>query len=116
MSPQERIKDLCQRYDVSRSFGARMLPLALRAEEVRPELRRRLLAFLERSFVAQAEIETAEARAAARRRALSPEEARALGAVAGVLHEWDPPRWLDRWARRNPPPGRAADQDEEKAG
>jgi hypothetical protein len=100
MSPQERIKDLCQRYDVSASFGDRMLPLALRAEQVRPELRRRMHAFLERSFVAQAEIEAAEALAGAAKRPPTTDERKALGAVAGVLHQWEPPRWLDRWAQR----------------
>ena len=100
MSPQERITDLCQRYGVSASFGQRMLPLALRAEEVRPELRRRMHAFLERSFLAQAEIETAEAAAKADAATVAPGDLRALQTVAGVLHRWDPPKWLDRWVEK----------------
>jgi hypothetical protein len=100
MSPQERIQDLCQRYGVSASFGTRMLPIAERALEVRPELRRRMLAFLERSFIAQAEVEAAEAVELARQAPPTPEEARILNLVAGVLDPWEPPRWLDRWAQR----------------
>ena len=103
MSPQEHIKDLCQRYDVSPNFGERMLPLAQRAQEVRPELRRRMIAFLERSFVAQAEVEAAEAVEAARKAPPTPEEQRILATVAGVLDRWDPPRWLDQWAKKIEP-------------
>ena len=100
MSPRERIQDLCRRYDVSPSFGERMLPIAERACEVRPELRRRMHAFLERSFVAQAEVEAAEAVELARQSPPTPDEARILNVVAGVLDQWEPPRWLDRWAKR----------------
>ena len=101
MNPEQYIQDLCQRYGVSATFGRRMLPLAQRSERVRPEMRRRLRAFLERSFVAQAKLEAEEAKNKRRGSgALKPGEERALGTVAGILHDWDPPRWLQRWARR----------------
>lgn len=102
MTPRERIRDLCQRYGVSAAFGERMLPLAERAQEVRPDLQERLHAFLERSFVAQAEVEALEAKAdrASPWTPASPAEDRLVRTVAGVLHGWEPPRWLDRWAQR----------------
>jgi len=101
MSPRERIRDLCQRYRVSSAFGERMLPLAERAEDVRPDLRDRLHAFLERSFVAQAELEAREAQGdrGSSWTPASPAEDRLVRTVAGVLHGWQPPRWLDRWAQ-----------------
>jgi hypothetical protein len=100
MSPTERIRDLCQRYNVSQAFGDRMLSFAERAQVVEPELRDRLHAFLERSFVAQAQVEQEEAKAdrAVKWTAASPAEERLVCTVAGVLHGWQPPRWLDRWA------------------
>jgi len=101
MSPRERIKDLCQRYRVSNAFGERMLPLAERAQEVLPDLRERLHAFIERSFIAQAEIEQREAEAdRSPWTPATPAEERLVRTVAGVLHDWTPPRWLDRWAKR----------------
>jgi hypothetical protein len=100
MTPRELINDFCQRYGVSAAFGERMLPLAERAEHVNTDLRGRLHDFLERSFVAQAEAEAREAEAdAAPWTPASPEEDRAVRTVASVLHAWEPPRWLDRWAR-----------------
>ena len=108
LSPEERIQDLCRRHRVSASFGTRMLPFARRAEEVRPELRTSMQAFLERSFAAQAELEAAEASEYARKPPPSPEEARALQVVANVLDQWEPPRWLERWAERLEPPGAAS--------
>lgn len=98
MSPQEFISDLCRRYGVSEEFGRRLLPLAERAEEVRPEMRKRLHDFLVRSFLAQAAIEVEEGRENASWNP-TPEERRLLEQVAGVLHEWTPPGWLDRWTR-----------------
>ena len=101
MTPRELITDFCQRYSVSAAFGERMLPLAERAEHVNTDLRGRLHDFLERSFKAQAEAEAREAEADGAKpwAPASPEEDRAVRAVAGVLHAWEPPRWLDRWAR-----------------
>ena len=54
MSPQEFVQSLCSRYGVPRAFGERMLPLVERSKKVRPEMRERLLAFVERSFAAEA--------------------------------------------------------------
>jgi hypothetical protein len=111
MTPRERIRDLCQRYGVSSAFGERMLPLAERAEDVRPDLRARMHAFIERSFLAQAETEAREAAAEAASpwTPADPEEERLVRTVASVLHEWEPPRWLDTWARHigraGPPSG-----------
>ena len=99
MSPQEFITDLCQRYGVSAAFGRRMQPLAERAERVRPEMRRRLHAFLERSFVAQATMEAKKDHVEPAWNP-SPDEVRVLESVGGILHEWDPPGWLGRWAEQ----------------
>ncbi|MEM7309888.1 MAG: hypothetical protein AAF682_24645 [Planctomycetota bacterium] len=104
MNPRDYIRDLCRRYGVSAAFGDRMLPLAERAENVRPEMRERLLAFLERSFVAQVEVEAQQSGEAPPKATgsapPSTDELHALGTVANVLHGWDPPRWLDKWAER----------------
>ncbi len=111
MTPAEHIHDLCLRYRVSKAFGERMLPLAERATEVRPELRERLHAFLERSFSAQAEAERREAEQDTAKpfHPASPEEERLVRTVAGALHAWTPPRWLEVWAQRcQAGPGSAA--------
>ncbi|MCZ6596502.1 MAG: hypothetical protein O7B99_02570 [Planctomycetota bacterium] len=93
--PQEYIDGLCRRHGVRAAFGERMLPLAKRSRKVAPDLRKRLLAFIERSFAAEAQRVAAEQ--PARR---NPAEQRLLGTVASVLHDWNPPRWLELWAGR----------------
>ncbi len=95
MSPRDYIAELCEQYGVSADFGSRMLPLAERAEKVRPEMRSRLRAFIERSFAAQKKREDEEPELE-----LTPKEARVLRTVAGVLHDWNPPAWLNIWADR----------------
>ena len=72
-----------------------MLPLAERSRKVPPDLRERLLAFIERSFAAEAQRIATET--PVRR---DPGEERVLGTVASVLHDWNPPRWLELWAGR----------------
>ena len=73
----------------------------LNLDEDTADLQGRLHDFLERSFKAQAEVEAREAEADGAKpwAPASPEEDRAVRTVAGVLHAWEPPRWLDRWAR-----------------
>ena len=108
MNPDEYIAELCTQYGVSTDFGTRMLPLARRAERVRPEMRLRLRAFIERSFAAQKKREDEEPSLK-----LRPGDGRVLGTVANVLHDWNPPAWLNIWADRlrkgsaKPPRGEA---------
>ena len=99
MSPQEFVQSLCSRYGVPRVFGERMLPLVERSKKVRPEMRERLLAFVERSFAAEA------TRRAGEPSPPDPREAQVLRTVAGALHGWTPPPWLDLWARKPRPDG-----------
>lgn len=97
MSPPEFVQSLCRRYGVPTAFGERMLPLVERSKKVRPEMRERLLAFVERSFAAEATRRSGEESPP------DPREAQVLRTVAGALHGWSPPPWLDLWARKPRP-------------
>lgn len=85
---------LCTRFRVSLDFGRRLQPLVEKAVQAEPEKRRLLLELVERSFAEEArraELEDEEDGSG------SPDDRRALNAVASVLHGWNPPSWFERW-------------------
>lgn len=88
MDPSAHIEELCRRHGVSPAFGKKLLPLVRRSGEVAPDAGRRILDLVERSFVEEARRTREEER---RRR---ESDLRALSAVAGILHDWCPPGWL----------------------
>ena len=99
MSPNDKIDELCRRHDVSASFGRRLLPLVRRALSSPEEKRERLLDLIERSFA-----EEARRKRAAHQRGLSEKERELLRTVAGILHPWEPPKWMTRWKWGPPGP------------
>ena len=90
MDASKIIDELCDRHGVSLEFGRRIQPLVERAGKVRPELRKRILEMVERSFVE-------EARRQKERKPmknLDPADRKILITVAAALHGWKPPFWL----------------------
>ncbi len=97
MDVDETINELCRTYRVPRLFGERMRTLLERAAASPRAKRERLLGLVERSF------EEEGRRHRLRRKPsefLSPQELKIVGAVADILHKWDPPTWLDLWTRK----------------
>jgi len=97
VSPEEIIKSLSKRYGVSEVFGHRLKHLINRALESEPPARKRILDLVERSYAHEAVLERA------REVGTKEEQGRALGAVAAILHDWDPPQWLRRWTEGQEP-------------
>jgi len=104
MDASRIIDELCDRHGVSLEFGRRIQPLVERAERVRPELRRRILEMVERSFVEEARRQKKRSPM----KNLEPDERKILSTVAAVLHGWKPPFWL------TPKKGGVEDENEEK--
>lgn len=71
-------------------FGRRILPLVERAGRVRPELRKRILEMVERSFAEEARRQKDNSPM----KNLEPDDRKILSTVAAVLHGWKPPFWL----------------------
>jgi len=94
-SPQDIIRRLSARFGVPVSFGQRMLPLLERATALEGDPRKRILDLVERSYAHEAELRRS-------REPPSPEEQRVLSTVAGILHGWEPPGWLDGIPGRKP--------------
>ncbi len=92
MDPTQIILDLCARFRVSSDFGLRLRPLVERAQKSEPDAKARIMDLVHRSF-------EEEARREARRpsRVLPRQEMRILSTVAGILHSWAPPHWLEQW-------------------
>ena len=97
MNPRRYIEDLCARYGVSPDFGQRLRPLVERAEQCDPEKRDRLLDLVARSFEQEARRAREKALPKSPVQALSPTERKTLSTVASILHQWNPPGWLDTW-------------------
>lgn len=93
MEPQSLLSRLREKHGVSEAFSLRFLPLLERAVQTSPDIRRRILELVERSFVRQAE----------RQPALEPAEIRVLDRVARILHAWEPAAWLKRWSHEQRP-------------
>jgi hypothetical protein len=85
------VSEMCTRFRVSRDFGHRLQPLVEKAARSSPDKRKLLLELVERSFAEEGR------RAELERSGCTPEDWSALVSVAGVLHGWNPPQWLDRW-------------------
>lgn len=93
MEPARIIEELCRRYRVSPKWGGKLLPLVERAQVVAPEAASRILDLVERSFAEEAR----RAREEEARRGADDADHRVLRAVAPILHDWSPPRWLRKW-------------------
>jgi len=93
LDPDRILDELCRRHGVSRTFGERLRPLLDRARESNADARQRILALVERSFAQEAERVRTEARSEAR-----VVERKMLSSVAAILHDWEPPDWLDKWS------------------
>ncbi|MAB80161.1 MAG: hypothetical protein CMJ89_12485 [Planctomycetes bacterium] len=90
MDASKIINELCARYGVSEEFGRRIQPLVERADKVRPELKKRILEMVERSFIEEARRQ----KECNPIKNLDPAERKLLSTVAAVLHGWKPPLWL----------------------
>ena len=62
-----------------------------RAQVVAPDARERIMDLVERSFAEEAR------RASKEREDREARDWRMLTSVASILHEWDPPTWLEAW-------------------
>jgi hypothetical protein len=82
--PARKLSQLCRRHGLSDEDGARFLVLFERVSRARPDLRRGMLAMIDRQLAG-----LAEQRAEARRLAAVRDEA-CLRAVAPLLHGWEP--------------------------
>jgi hypothetical protein len=84
MNAEDKLAELCRRYGFDRTRADDLLPLVERAMSSPPTIGRCLLAVVEATLATQA----ADAGDQARLREQLDE--RVLGALAGVLHGWDP--------------------------
>jgi hypothetical protein len=92
MSPRDQLDLYYLRYPrVAQQFGERFLPLIERALKARAEVGARILQLVESSF------EKEQARRNSELALQRDMELRVLQVVAGVLHGWDPPEWLEKW-------------------
>ena len=92
MNVDDIILDLCRRFGVSKEFGRRLRPLVSRAQKSPSDARKRIMALVERSFAQEANRTQAESACP-----LPPADRKLLGVVAGILHRWQPPKWLKYW-------------------
>jgi hypothetical protein len=87
------LDELARRYGLSQHFAERLVPLVERARAAAPPVRQRLLELIEASFQREAK------RLAALGRHREAEEDEALGHLAGLLHDWQPPAWFQAWSK-----------------